>query len=110
MRSDNLKRHMKQHEKRNEDHPTRKRKVEDKEDQPMTKKKWNVLDDDELEKDMIQDNKEYDCKIALGKRIYKILERGKVKEGSLSLERKEAFELYRRNVEQLNEKEKELES
>jgi len=51
MRNDNLKRHMKnKHEKRNEDYPTRKRKLEDEEDQPMIKKKCNVLDDEELKK------------------------------------------------------------
>ena len=43
MRSDNFKRHMKnKHEKRNEDYPTRKRKLEDEEDQPIIKKKCNV--------------------------------------------------------------------
>ena len=109
MRSDNFKRHMKnKHEKRNEDYPTRKRKLEDEEDQPMIKKKCNVLDDEELERDMINDNEEYNCKLALGEKVYKIVERRKVKKESLSLERKEAFELYReRNVEQLDEKEKE---
>ena len=109
MRSDNFKRHMKnKHEKRNEDYPTRKRKLEDEEDQPMIKKKCNVLDDEELEKDMINDNEEYNCKLALGEKVYKIVKKGKVKKESLTLERKEAFELYReRNVEQLDEKEKE---
>ena len=109
MRSDNFKRHMKnKHEKRNEDYPTRKRKLEDEEDQPMIKKKCNVLDDEELERDMINDNEEYNCKLALGEKVYKIVKKGKVKKESLTLERKEAFELYReRNVEQLDEKEKE---
>ena len=37
MRTDNLKRHMKQHEKRNEYYPIRKRKLEDEEYQPMIK-------------------------------------------------------------------------
>ena len=68
MRSDNLKTHMKQHEKRNEAYPTTKRKLED---------------DDELRKLLQEITVEYDCKIALGKRIYKILERGKVKECAL---------------------------
>ena len=50
----NVKRHMKVHVKRNEAHPTTKRKHDEdnthEEDQPMIKKKWYVLDDDELEK------------------------------------------------------------
>ena len=66
MRSDNLKRHMKnKHEKRNEDYPTRKRKLEDEEYQPMIKKKCNVLDDEELETDMIKDNEDYEYKLGL---------------------------------------------
>ena len=69
MRSDNLKRHMKnKHEKKNEYYPTRKRKLEDEEYQPMIKKKLNVLDDEELERDMINDNEEY-CVISVWIRI-----------------------------------------
>ena len=102
---------MKQHVKRNEILPTTKRKYDDDEEyQPMIKKKCNVLDDKELERDIIKDNEEYNCKLALGEKVYKIVERRKVKKESLSLERKEAFELYRRNVKQLNEKELEYEN
>ena len=87
---------------------TKRKHDEDEEDQPMIKKKCNVLDDEELERDMINDNEEYNCKLALGEKVYKIVKKGKVKKESLTLERKEAFELYReRNVEQLDEKEKE---
>ena len=101
---------MKQHVKRNEILPTTKRKYDDDEEyQPMIKKKCNVLDDEELERDIIKDNEEYNCKLALGEKVYKIVERRKVKKESLSLERKEAFELYRRNLEQLNEKDLEYE-
>ena len=111
MRSDVVKRHMKQHVKRNEILPTTKRKYDDDEEyQPMIKKKCNVLDDEELERDIIKDNEEYNCKLALGEKVYKIVERRKVKKESLSLERKEAFELYRRNVKQLDEKELEYEN
>ena len=88
---------------------TKRKHDEDEEDQPMIKKKCNVLDDEELERDIIKDNEEYNCKLALGEKVYKIVERRKVKKESLSLERKEAFELYRRNLEQLNEKELEYE-
>ena len=56
MRSDNIDRHMKQHLKRNEAHPTSKRKLEDADDKLIIKRKCNVIDDDELEKDMIKDN------------------------------------------------------
>merc|ERR1712208_137878 len=69
-----------------------------------------VLDDEELERDIIKNNEEYNCKLALGEKVYKIVERRKVKKESLSLEQKEAFELYRRNLEQLNEKELEYEN
>jgi len=71
-------RHMKVHVKRNEAHSTTKRKHDEyEEDQPMIKKKYNVLDDEELERDMINDNEEYNCKLALGKKVYKIVEKGK---------------------------------
>merc|ERR1712030_86458 len=54
MRSDVVKRNMKVHVKRNEAHPTTKIKHDEddphEEDQPTIKKKWYVLDDDELEK------------------------------------------------------------
>ena len=104
---------MKVHVKRNEILPTTKRKLtdDDEEYQPMIKKKCNVLDDEELERDIIKDNEEYNHKLALGEKVYKIVERRKVKKESLSLERKAAFELYReRNVKQLNEKELEYEN
>ena len=101
MRSDVVKRHMKVHEKRNEDHPRRKRKLEDDDDKLIIKRKCNEIDDDELEKDMIKDNEEYIYKLALGEKVYKILCDGKVKQVSLSLERKEALNIYRRN--KLNE-------
>ena len=59
MRIDNFKRHMKnKHEKRNEDYPTRKRKLEDDDDKLIIQRKCNEIYNYELEKDMITDNEE----------------------------------------------------
>ena len=60
---------------------------------------------EDLESDMMNDNQIYTDRIELGKRINQILDKGTVKEESLSRERKEALELYRkqmpiRNIEQ----------
>ena len=80
-------------------------------DKLVNKRKYNEIDDDdELEKMLEEITVEYDRKIALGKRVYKILEREKVKECALPKDLQEALDIYRRNVEQLDEKEKELES
>ena len=55
----------------------------------------NILDEDEKEEeDMLKDNQAYIEKIARGKRIFDILNKGIVREGSLSRERKEALHLY----------------
>ena len=51
-------------------------------------------EDDEEEDDMLKDNQAYIEKIARGKRIFDILNKGIVREGSLSRERKEALHLY----------------
>ena len=77
---------------------TTKRKHDEDDNQSAAKRKCNVIDNDELEKDMIKDNEEYIYKLALGEKVYKILCDGKVKADSLSSDRKEALELYRRNV------------
>ena len=58
-----------------------------------------------LEKETVR----YKNKIAFGKRVYKILERGKVLEVVLPKDMQDALDIYRRNVEQVHEKEKELE-
>ena len=52
----------------------------------------------DLEEDMLQDNKDYLNKIELGKRINIIIEKGVVKEESLSRTRKEALDLYRKQI------------
>ena len=92
MRSDVVKRHMKVHEKTNKQIcgelldeiidkviSTTKRKHDEDDNQSAAKRKCNEIDDDELEKMLEEITVEYDCKIALGKRIHKILEIGKVK-------------------------------
>ena len=98
MQSDYLKIHMKQHEKRNEGHPTRKRKLEDDDDKLIIRRKCNEIDDDELEKMLDEITVEYDHKIALGKRVYKIIERGKLRECALPKDMQNALNLYRNNM------------
>ena len=97
-------------ENRNEAHPTSKRKHDEDYNQSAAKRKCNEIDDDELDKMLEEITIEYDRKIALGKRVYKILEREKVKECALPKDMQEALDIYRRNVEQFDEKEKEIES
>ena len=68
-----------------------------------------MLDDDELEKMLEKETVRYKNEITPGKRVCKILERGKVLEVVLPKDMQDALDIYRRNVEQVNEKEKELE-
>ena len=97
MRSDVVKRHMKVHEKTNKQIcgelldeiidkviSTTKRKHDEDDNQSAAKRKYNEIDDDELEKDMIKDNEEYIYKLAPGKKVYKILCDRKVKQRSRS--------------------------
>ena len=101
MRSDNLKTHMKQHEKRKHDEDY---------NQSAAKRQCNEIDDDyELEKMLEKETVIYKNKIALGEKVYKILERGKVLEVVLPKDMQNALNLYRRNVEQLDKKELEPE-
>ena len=90
-------------------YPTSKRKHDEDYNQSAAKRQCNEIDDDELEKMLEEITVEYDRKIALGKRVYKILERGKVLEVVLPKDMQDALDIYRRNLEQVNEKEKELE-
>ena len=41
--------------------------------------------DEDLEKEMVKDNNEYKRKITLGKKVYKILGRTDIEQGSLTL-------------------------
>ena len=103
MRSDVLSRHMKQH-------PSAQRtteeickdvvleqvdKVVDMQSAPWTKRKFEDNDsDDDLEKEMVRNNNEYKRKIKLGRKVYKILGRTDIEQGSLALDRKEALDIY----------------
>ena len=55
-------------------------------------------DEKEEEEDMVKDNQAYIEKIARGERIFDILIKGIVREGSLSRERKEALHLYHKET------------
>ena len=54
-----------------------------------------IEDDDEvLEKMLEEQTVEYDRKVDLGEKVYKILGRGKVKQAALSKDMQKALELY----------------
>ena len=57
---------------------------------------------------MKEETDEYERKIAFGEAIEKILHEGEAKEAALSKDKKEALELYRRNVELESEDDKEI--
>ena len=73
----------------------RSNKVEDMQSARTTKRKFEDSDSDEdLKKEMVKDNNEYKRKIKLGKKVYKILGRTDIEQGSLALDRKEALDIY----------------
>ena len=91
MRSDNLTRHMKQHSSVQQTKGEickdtlldRSNKVEDMQSARTTKRKFEDSDSDEdLKKEMVKDNNEYKRKIKLGKKVYKILGRTDIEQGS----------------------------
>ena len=60
-----------------------------------TKRKFEDSDSDEdLKKEMVKDNNEYKRKIKLGKKVYKILGRTDIEQESLTLDMKEALDIY----------------
>ena len=71
-------------------------KVVDMQSAPRTKRKFedNDSDDDDLEKEMVRNNNEYKRKIKLGRKVYKILGRTDIEQGSLALDMKEALDIY----------------
>ena len=70
-------------------------KVVDMQSAPRTKRKFEDNDsDDDLEKEMVKDNNKYKRKIKLGRKVYKILGRTDIEQGSLALDRKEALDIY----------------
>ena len=118
MRSDVLKRHMNVHEIKFLDEADAsfnqldmmkektmniseaKEKVKDSSHRP-TKRKIEEVDEEDLEqlrKSLIEHNDEYNRKIFLGKKVYKILGEGNIKEKSLAMDMKEALNLYMTNA------------
>ena len=70
-------------------------KVVDMQSAPRTKRKFEDNDSNEdLKKEMVKDNNEYKRKIKLGKEVYKILGETDIEQGSLTLDRKEALDIY----------------
>ena len=103
MRSDHLIRHMKQHSSALQSTAQICKdivlelvdKVVDMQSAHTTKRKLEDNDSDEdLEKEMIRNNIEYKRKITLGKKVYKILGRTDIEQGSLTLDMKETLYIY----------------
>ena len=103
MRSDVLARHMKQHSSALQSTAQICKdivlelvdKVVDMQSARTTKRKLEDNDSDEdLEKEMVRNNIEYKRKITLGKKVYKILGRTDIEQGSLTLDMKEAIDIY----------------
>ena len=102
MRSDHLIRHMKHHSSALSTAQICKDlvleqvdKVVDMQSAPWTKREFEDNDSDEdLEKEMVRNNIEYKRKIKLGKKVYKILGRTDIEQGSLTLDMKEAIDIY----------------
>ena len=103
MRSDVLTRHMKQHEKRNEDNPVTNISVTNNiytsTDDSMNIKMEKSETKDELRKHLIKMENDYQEKIALGKGIYKMVGEGIVSFQALSNDMKDAVETYMENQE-----------
>ena len=102
MRSDHLIRHMKHHSSALSTAQICKDlvleqvdKVVDMQSAPWTKREFEDNDSDEdLEKEMLRNNIEYKRKIKLGKKVYKILGRTDIEQESLTLDMKEALDIY----------------
>ena len=69
-------------------------------DQPSIKRKCgdNMIDDEVLEKMLEEQTVEYDRKVDLGEKVYKILGRGEVKQAALSKDMHGALCLYRHSI------------
>ena len=67
-------------------------------------------DDETLTKYLIEKNNEYEKKIALGKRVYRILGQGKVLEESLPGVMKDALNIYMKQAQEVNHNNVELKS
>ena len=105
MRSDNVKRHMKQHTKKNESNPVTNISVtnnyntisgvstERKDEENENKDAQTTIDEKALEIAALKINKEYEEKVELGKALYKILNKGVVQEESFPPEWQKALDL-----------------
>ena len=71
-------------------------KVVDMQSARTNKRKLEDNDSDEdLEKEMVRNDIKYKRKITLGKKVYKILGRTDIEQGSLTLDMKETIDIYR---------------
>ena len=103
MRSDNLQRHMNVHEIKflDEDDASFNQLDMNVNSRTPTKRKIEEVDEEDLgklRKSLIQHNDEYNRKIFLGKKVYKILGEGNIQEASLARNMKEALDLYMTNA------------
>ena len=114
MRSDNVKRHMKQHTKKNESNPVTNISVtnnyntisgvstERKDEENENKDAQTTIDEKALEIAALKINKEYEEKVELGKALYKILNKGVVQEESFPPEWQRALDLYLKQGHQID--------
>ena len=103
MRSDNLQRHMNVHQIKflDEDDASFNQLGMNVISHTPTKRKIQEVYDEDLEKlrkSLIRHNDEYNRKIFLGKKLYKILGEGNIQEASLARDMKEALDLYMINA------------
>ena len=103
MRGDNLQRHMKQHEKKSEKEKYKESMTIEGTEIAQEERSFNVatnkdvntrLEDEDLRKILEKCSKEYDEKINLGGRIYRILGENKIKQESIPPLYKEALDLF----------------
>ena len=114
MRSDNVKRHMKQHTKKNESNPVTNISVtnnyntisgvstERKDEENENKDAQTTIDEKALEIAALKINKKYEEKVELGKALYKILNKGVVQEESFPPEWQKALDLYLKQGHQID--------
>ena len=113
MRSDNLKTHMKQHEKDKFEkeslcsssiHSSRTSLQEDTESEFSldTTNEVSTLESEEMTKRLIKDDEEYKYKVERGKKIYEEVGKYGIKEESLCLEYKELLDMYMKQRENID--------
>ena len=114
MGSDNVKRHMKQHTKKNESNPVTNISVtnnyntisgvstERKDEENENKDAQTTIDEKALEIAALKINKEFEEEVELGKALYKILNKGVVQEESFPPEWQKALDLYLKQGHQID--------